>query len=229
VGDPGTCADALAVLAKYAITVPDAVRIHLESGRGETPKPDHPAFTRCETRLIATPQMALEAAARRAAELGLSAHILSDAIEGESRDVALVHAALARQVADRGQPFATPCVILSGGETTVTVRGTGSGGRNVEFLVALAKALNGHPAIHALAADTDGIDGAAEIAGALIDPSTPTRAAALGRRLADVLADNDGHGLFQALGDSVVTGPTLTNVNDFRAILIDSPADEPVA
>ncbi len=229
VGDPGSCADALAVLAKYAIAVPDAVRMHLESGRGETPKPDHPAFTRCETRLIATPQRALEAAARRATELGLTAHILSDAIEGESRDVALVHAAVARQVAERGQPFTRPCVILSGGETTVTVRGAGSGGRNVEFLVALAKALNGHPAIHALAADTDGIDGAAEIAGALIDPSTPTRAAAFGRRFADVLADNDGHGLFQALGDSVITGPTLTNVNDFRAILIDSPADKPVS
>ncbi|MDD2669407.1 glycerate kinase [Zoogloea sp.] len=228
VGDPGSCADALAVLAKYAIAVPDAVRAHLESGRGETPKPDHPAFAHCETRLIATPQMALEAAARCAAELGLTAHILSDAIEGESRDVALVHAALACQVAGRGQPFSSPCVILSGGETTVTVRGTGSGGRNVEFLVALAKALNGHPAIHALAADTDGIDGAAEIAGALIDPSTPTRAAALGRRLADVLSDNDGHGLFQALGDSVITGPTLTNVNDFRAILIDKPADKPL-
>jgi hydroxypyruvate reductase len=229
VGDPGSCADALAVLAKYAIAVPDAVRAHLESGRGETPKPDHPAFAHCETRLIATPQMALEAAARCAAELGLTAHILSDALEGESRDVALVHAALARQVAGRGQPFSSPCVILSGGETTVTVRGTGSGGRNVEFLVALAKALNGHPAIHALAADTDGIDGAAEIAGALIDPSTPTRAAALGRRLADVLADNDGHGLFQALGDSVITGPTLTNVNDFRAILIDTSTDKPVS
>ena len=224
VGDPTTCTDALAVFAKYAIPVPEAVRAHLESGRGESPKPDHPGFARCETRLIATPQGALEAAARRAAELGLTAHILSDAVEGESRDVAQVHAALARQVADRGQPFQAPCVILSGGETTVTVRGKGCGGRNVEFLVALAKSLNGHPAIHALAADTDGIDGAAEIAGAVIDPTTPLRAAAIGRRLAEVLADNDGHGLFQALGDSVVTGPTLTNVNDFRAILITPPA-----
>ena len=223
VGDPTTCAEALTVLDKYAIPLPAHVRAHLESARGESPKPGHPAFARCETRLIATPQQALEAAARRAHELGLSAHILSDAMEGESRHVARVHAALARQVADRGQPFVAPCVLLSGGETTVTVSGKGQGGRNVEFLVALAQALDGHPRVHALAADTDGVDGSLDIAGACIDPTTPARTLALGRRLADVLADNDGHGLFQALGDSVVTGPTLTNVNDFRAILIDAP------
>ena len=218
--DPTTCADALAVLAKYGIEAPGAVRGLLESGAGESPKPGHPAFARGEVRLLATPQLALEAAAVAARAAGIPAHILSDAIEGESRDVARVMAALARQVADRGQPFTPPCVLLSGGETTVTVRGAGRGGRNVEFLAALALALDGHPSIHALAADTDGVDGQAEVAGAWIDPSTASRARALGHPLPEVLARNDAHSLFAALGDQVVTGPTLTNVNDFRAILI---------
>jgi hydroxypyruvate reductase len=170
--------------------------------------------------MVATPQMALEAAAARARELGWPAHILSDAIEGEARDVGLVHAALAKQVAAHDQPFAAPCVILSGGETTVTVRGKGRGGRNVEFLLSMALALKEHPGIHALAADTDGVDGAEEIAGAVIGPDTLARARAAGLLPAAALADNDGHGFFQALGDSLVTGPTLTNVNDFRAILV---------
>ena len=221
--DTGTCADALAILARHRIEISAAVRHHLESGAGETPKPGQGGLDSAEVRLLATPQMALEAAAACADSMGLRAHVLSDAIEGESRDVAFALAAIARQVADRGQPFTAPCVLLSGGETTVTVRGTGCGGRNVEFLTALAHALRGHPQIHALAADTDGVDGAAELAGAIINPSTPARALAAGRPLLRVLDDNDGHGLFQALGDSLDTGPTLTNVNDFRAILITAP------
>ncbi|HEX6362553.1 MAG TPA: MOFRL family protein, partial [Albitalea sp.] len=155
-----------------------------------------------------------------APEAGLAAHILGDAIEGEAREVGTALAGIARQVADRGQPVAPPCVLLSGGETTVTVRGAGRGGRNVEFLLALGIALDGHPRIHALAGDTDGVDGREDIAGAVLAPDTLARARSLGLRPRDRLADNDGHGFFGALGDSVVTGPTLTNVNDFRAILV---------
>ena len=201
-----------------------AILDYLRTGHGETPKPGNPAFAGDIARLVATPQMALEAAAARARELGWPAYILSDAIEGEARDVGLVHAALAKQVAAHNQPFSAPCVILSGGETTVTVRGKGRGGRNVEFLLAMAVALKGHPRIYALAADTDGVDGAEEIAGAMISPDTLVRARAAGLLPAAALADNDGHGFFQALGDSLVTGPTLTNVNDFRAILVMPPA-----
>ncbi|MDQ5903796.1 MAG: glycerate 2-kinase, partial [Pseudomonadota bacterium] len=218
--DATTCADALAVLEKYRIPVSPAILDYLRAGNGETPKPGDPAFAGGIARMVATPQMALEAAAARARELGWPAHILSDAIEGEARDVGLVHAALAKQVAAHNQPFPAPCVILSGGETTVTVRGKGRGGRNVEFLLSMAVALKGHPGIHALAADTDGVDGAEEIAGAVIGPDTLARARAAGLLPAAALADNDGHGFFQALGDSLVTGPTLTNVNDFRAILV---------
>jgi len=221
--DATTCADALAVLEKYQLPASPAILDYLKSGHGETPKPDNPAFANGLARIVATPQIALEAAAARARELGYPAHILSDAIEGEARDVALVHAALAKQVATRNQPFAAPCVILSGGETTVTVRGRGRGGRNVEFLLALALALKGQAGIYALAADTDGVDGAEEIAGAVIDPTTLARAAAVGILPTAALADNDGHGFFGALGDAIVTGPTLTNVNDFRAILVMPP------
>jgi hydroxypyruvate reductase len=153
---------------------------------------------------------------------GLAVHILSDAIEGEARDVGKVLAAVAAQVATHGQPVAAPCILLSGGETTVTVRGSGRGGRNVEFLLSLAVALDGHPRIHALAGDTDGVDGREEIAGAYSGPDSIARAWNLGLRPRDMLADNDAHTLFSALGDSVVTGPTLTNVNDFRAILIEA-------
>jgi hydroxypyruvate reductase len=224
--DSTTCADALAVLEKFKIPVSPAILDYLRTGHGETPKPGNPAFAGNIARLVATPQMALEAAAARARELGWPAYILSDAIEGEARDVGLVHAALAKQVAAHNQPFAAPCVILSGGETTVTVRGKGRGGRNVEFLLAMAVALKGHPLIYALAADTDGVDGAEEIAGAMISPDTLVRARAAGLLPAAALADNDGHGFFQALGDSLVTGPTLTNVNDFRAILV-MPGQKP--
>ena len=221
VADPTTCADALAILRRYAIDVPPRALDLLESAEGESLKPGDPRLPSIDTRFIATPQMALEAAAAVAREAGLTPYILGDAIEGEARDVAKTMAGIARQVARRGQPFEPPCVLLSGGETTVTVRGRGRGGRNVEFLLALAIALDGAPGIHALAGDTDGVDGQEEIAGALLAPDTLARAWAKGLRPRDRLDDNDGHGFFAALDDSVVTGPTLTNVNDFRAIVID--------
>ena len=222
VADPTTCADALAIVQRYGIELPAPVREVLQSGRGESVKPGDPRLARAETRMIATPQMALEAAAAVAREAGYAAHILGDAIEGEARDVGKVLAAIALQVADRSQPFTAPCVLLSGGETTVTVRGNGRGGRNVECLLSMAIALGGHPRIHALAGDTDGVDGQEEIAGAIVAPDTLARAWSQGLNPNERLDDNDGHGLFEAVGASVVTGPTLTNVNDFRAIMVDS-------
>jgi len=218
--DPTTCADALDVVRRHAIALPPAVREVLETGRGESPKPGDPRLVRAETRLVATPQMALEAAASVARDAGVAAHILGDAIEGEARDVGTVMAGIALQVARRGQPVRPPCVLLSGGETTVTVRGHGRGGRNVEFLLSLGIALAGHPRIHAMAGDTDGVDGLEEIAGAVLSPDTLACASAKGLRARDALADNDCHGFFGALGDAVITGPTRTNVNDFRAILV---------
>jgi glycerate 2-kinase len=188
--------------------------------RGESVKPGDERLARCETRMIATPQMALEAAALVAREAGITPYILGNAIEGEARDVGKAMAGIALQVAEYGQPFARPCVMLSGGETTVTVRGQGRGGRNVEFLLSLGLALEGRAGIHALAGDTDGVDGQEEIAGAVLAPDTLERAWGLGIKPADSLQDNDGHGFFGALGDSVVTGPTLTNVNDFRAVMV---------
>jgi len=220
VADPTTCEDALNILRRYAIDVPPAVRDLLESGRGESVKPGDARLARAEVRMIATPQMALEAAAALARSRGFPPHILGDAIEGEARDVGTVLAGIAAQVADRSQPFTAPCVLLSGGETTVTVRGKGRGGRNVEFLLSLAVALDGHARIFAIAGDTDGVDGQEEIAGAVIAPDTLARAWRLKLRPKDMLADNDGHTFFQTLGDSIITGPTLTNVNDFRAIMI---------
>lgn len=221
VADPTTCANALAIIKRYGINVPTSVMELLVSGRGETPKPGDLRLDGIQTHIIATPQMALEAAATVAAAAGVPAYILGDAIEGEARDVGKVMAGIALQVAARDQPFRAPCVLLSGGETTVTVRGTGRGGRNVEFLLSLAVALKGYPGIHALAGDTDGVDGQEEIAGAYLAPDTLARARARGIRPEDRLTVNDGHGFFASLGDSIVTGPTLTNVNDFRAILID--------
>jgi hydroxypyruvate reductase len=183
-------------------------------------KPDDPRLAGASARVIAAPQRALEAAADVARRAGVTPFILGDAIEGEAREVGKVMAGIALQVARYGQPFRAPCVLLSGGETSVTVRGSGRGGRNVEFLLALALALDGCPGVDALAGDTDGVDGQEEIAGACISPDTLARARALGLKPQDVLADNDAHTLFTALGDSVVTGPTLTNVNDFRAVLV---------
>ncbi len=220
VGDPTSCADALAILKRYEIEVPDRVREHLESGRGETVKPDDPRLADADIRMTAAPLMALEAAAERARSFGLAAHILGDDIEGEARDVGKVMAGIARLTARRGKPFSPPCVLLSGGETTVTVKGDGKGGRNVEFLLSLGIALAGDARIHALAGDTDGVDGMEEIAGGYLAPDTLARARKSGINPLESLANNDGHGFFSALGDSVVTGPTLTNVNDFRAILI---------
>ena len=220
VPDPTTCEDALAILRRYAIEVPANVRRLLESGEGETVKPGDPRLAGIETRMIATPQMALEAAAVVAREARVSAYILGDRLEGEARDVGTVMGGIALQVADRRQPFAPPCVLLSGGETTVTVRGSGRGGRNVEFLLALGISLHGHSGIHAVAGDTDGVDGLEEIAGAYLAPDSIERAWSKGINPKDSLANNDGHRFFEALGDSVITGPTLTNVNDFRAILI---------
>jgi hydroxypyruvate reductase len=221
VADPTTCADALAIVERYRIDIPHAVRELLTGGRGESVKPGDPRLARSELRIITAPQIALEAAAAVARAAGVAVHILGDSLEGEARDLGKAMAGIARQVALRGQPFATPCVLLSGGETTVTVRGQGRGGRNVEFLLSLAITLDGLAGVHAIAGDTDGVDGAEEIAGALCAPDTLARAWALGVSPRTSLDANDGHGFFQALGDSVVTGPTLTNVNDFRAILIE--------
>jgi glycerate 2-kinase len=235
VADSSTCAEALAVLRHYGIEVPSAILKALEQGVLETPKPGHPAFTSHTLHTIATPQQALEAAAQLARQAGLAAHILSDSMEGESREVGSVHAALARAVAQRAQPFAPPCVILSGGETTVTLkpRATGEGqgrdgregregrgGRAGEFCMGLAHALQAQPGVYALAADTDGIDGVQNNAGAYVLPTTLARAQALGLSLPDHLQRNDAYAYFEALGDLFITGPTYTNVNDFRAILV---------
>jgi glycerate 2-kinase len=219
--DATTFADSRAILARYGITEPAAVIRHLDTAADETPKPGDPRFARNSVAMIATPQMSLEAAAAVARAAGIEPMILSDCIEGEARDVARVMAGIARQVATHGQPLKAPAVLISGGETTVTVRGTGRGGRNVEFLLALAIALRGAPRISAVAGDTDGIDGREETAGAFIFPDTLDRARALGITPAASLDNNDGHAFFEALGDQLVTGPTLTNVNDFRAILIE--------
>ena len=219
VADPTTCSDALAILDRHVIPVPPLVREILASQRGETPKPGDPRLN-VETRLVAAPQASLEAAAGIARAAGLDVYILGDAIEGEAKEVGTVMAGIVRQVVQRDQPFAKTCVLLSGGETTVKVTGGGRGGRNVEFLLALGIALDGLPGVHALAGDTDGVDGVEEIAGAILRPESLARARSLGLRPRESLADNDGHGFFAALGDAVVTGPTLTNVNDFRAVLI---------
>ena len=226
VPDATTCAEALAILDRYRIEVPAAIRAQLEDGTLETPKPGDAVFDGHVTHLIATPQQSLEAAAAVARAAGIEAHILSDEMEGESREVGKVQGALARAVARRGMPFARPCVILSGGETTVTIRprqpgqAKGRGGRAGEFCLGLAGALAGQPDVWALAADTDGIDGIEDNAGAFVTPDTLARAGATGRKLTDHLDRNDAYGYFDAIGDLLITGPTHTNVNDFRALLI---------
>jgi glycerate 2-kinase len=222
VPDPTTFADARAVLAKYGIAEPARVLRHLERGEDETPKPGDPRLAHARTVMIATPQMSLETAAAVACQAKVAPLILGNAIEGEAREVGRVMAGIARQAALYGQPAAAPVALLSGGETTVTLRGDGRGGRNVEFLLALAIELGGLPGVFALAADTDGIDGAEEVAGAIVTPDTLARADSLGVSAKERLADNDGHSFFKTLGDQVITGPTLTNVNDFRAILVTS-------
>jgi glycerate 2-kinase len=229
VPDPTTFADARAILAKYKIEPPPAVAAHLAAARDESPKPGDPRLAHTAYRLIATPQAALEAAAAAARAAGITPVILGDAIEGEAKDVALVHAAIARQAA-AGRlivgdgALELPIVLLSGGETTVTVRGKGRGGRNAEFLLALAVALNGASGIHAIACDTDGIDGTEDNAGAILAPDSFTRASQAHVNLKAKLAQNDAYSAFEALGDLIITGPTRTNVNDFRAILITPEA-----
>lgn len=220
VADPTSFADARAILARYGIDGPAPVIAHLEAALEETPKPGDPRLARCETHLIASPQQSLLAAAAVARKAGITPIILGDSLEGEARDVGIVMAGIARQVVQHGQPAAAPCVLISGGETTVTVRGTGRGGRNVEYLLSLAVKLGGQRDLHALAGDTDGVDGAEEVAGAVIDPTSLARARAAGLDPIASLDNNDAHTLFQVLGDQIVTGPTLTNVNDFRAVLV---------
>ncbi|MDX1711907.1 MAG: glycerate kinase [Rhodovibrionaceae bacterium] len=220
VPDPTTFADARAILSKYGIEPPAAVGRHLEAAAEETPKPGDPRLERSEAHLIARPQDALLAAAELAEDAGVTAIVLGDAIEGEARDVAKVMAGIAAQVRRHGQPAAAPAVLLSGGETTVTIKGEGRGGRNAEFLLALTVSLNGMPGVYAIAGDTDGIDGTEDNAGALAGPDSLERAAEAGCDAKAMLANNDGYGFFDALDDLVITGPTLTNVNDFRAILI---------
>jgi hydroxypyruvate reductase len=226
VPDATSCSEALEILSRYKIEVPALVLAMLEQGLLETPKPADPAFDGHALHLIATPQQSLEAAASAARAAGLNAYIVSDEIEGESREVGKVHAALARAVATKDQPFQKPCVILSGGETTVTIRpqapGTlrGRGGRAGEFCLGLALALQGQAGVYALAADTDGIDGIEDNAGAYVDPTTLRRAHAMGLKLQVHLDRNDAYPYFAALNDLVTTGPTHTNVNDFRAVLV---------
>lgn len=221
VADPSNCEDALAIVRRYGIELPAHMLKVLSSGAGESVKPADPRIARVETRMVAAPMQALQAAATVALRHGYTPYILGDAIEGEARDVGKVLGAIALQVAERGEPFVRPCALLSGGETTVTLRGQGRGGRNVECLLSLALATQGHPRIHALMGDTDGVDGIEEIAGALIGPHTLQEAFAKGLSPRANLDANNGHGFFQTLGDSVITGPTLTNVNDFRVILIN--------
>ncbi len=221
VADASTCADALAICERYGIALPPAAIEGLRSGAFETPKPGDACFAGHEFRMLATPQMSLQAAAEAARALGIEAHVLSDEIEGESREIGRMHAALARSVARRGEPFARPCVILSGGETTVSVKHKGGrGGRATEFLLGCALALQGEPGVHVLAADTDGIDGVEDNAGAFVTPDTLARAAALGVSARDKLDANDAYNFFAPLGDLLVTGPSFTNVNDFRALAI---------
>ena len=227
VPDATTLADARAVIEKYRIDISPAVRKHLADPANETPKPGDKRFAKVSNILIATPQSSLDAAARISAEAGFAPLILGNAIEGEARECGIVHAGVALQAAGYGQPAHPPCAIISGGETTVTVRGKGRGGRNAEFLLSLAIALSGRAGISALAADTDGIDGSEDNAGAIIGPDTLERAGAAGLDLAARLADNDAYSAFSALGDLIVTGPTRTNVNDFRAILVAEGKLEP--
>jgi len=221
VADPTTREQALAILNKYRIEVPAPVRARLESPACETPKPGDPRLANGETQVIATAQQALQAAASYAREHGVTPLVLGDSIEGESRDIAYMHAAIARQIAQHGEPVQRPCVILSGGETTVTVRGDGRGGRAAEFLLALASVLDADQlGAWALACDTDGIDGTEDNAGAWFGPDLPARAAERRLASADFLARNDGYSYFAALDRLIVTGPTRTNVNDFRAIYL---------
>jgi hydroxypyruvate reductase len=220
VADPTTLSDARKILATYGIEAAPSITRALADPSFETPKPGDERLVSAEMVLIATPQLALEAAAKKSLDRGITPLILGDSIEGESREVAQVMAGIAKQVCRHGQPVVRPCVLLSGGETTVTLKGKGRGGRNTEFLLALAIALDGLAEVSAIACDTDGIDGSENNAGCIIRADTLCRARALGLDAEAYLADNDAYSFFEALGDLVISGPTLTNVNDFRAILI---------
>ena len=222
IADSTTCLDALAILDKYQIAINDRIREQLLKGTYESIKPNDERLALATTKLIATPQMALEAAAKRAQELGINSLILGDSVEGEAKEVAKVMAGITRQVRTFGQPIKPPCLLLSGGETTVTLSGNGVGGRNVEFLLALAIQLQGQSGISAIACDTDGVDGAADIAGAIITEHSLNDANKKGLDASAFLMNNDAHTFFEKIGQSVVTGPTMTNVNDFRAIFIDT-------
>ncbi len=221
VPDPTTTDEAMAILERYGIPISGPVRDLLNSNASESPKPGDPAFDRCEYRLIATPGMSMDAAAAVAARHGYTPIVLGDDIEGESKTIAEEHRRLVRQIRTHGKPATPPVALISGGETSVVVRGSGRGGRNVEYLLALAIGLRRAPGVYAIAGDTDGIDGIADNAGATIGPETLVRAHRAGLDPSRFLADNDGHTFFETLGDIVKTGPTFTNVNDFRAILVD--------
>lgn len=221
VPDPTTSAEALKIIDHYQISVSETVRNWLQSSESETPKPGDPCFEHCQFKLIATPRHALEAAAQYAQACGVTPLVLGDNIEGEAKEVAKVMAGIAEYIAIADQPVKKPCVILSGGETTVTLKGNGRGGRNAEYLLSLACCLKGKEGIFALAADTDGIDGSEDNAGALITPNTYQKSLENGLDMHAMLANNDGYGFFSAMGDLLVTGPTRTNVNDFRAIYIE--------
>ncbi|MGO1118505.1 glycerate kinase type-2 family protein [Rhodovibrionaceae bacterium A322] len=220
VADSTSSQDALAILEKYDLDVPDEILRHLKDPASENPKPGDRRLSRSQQVLIARPQDSLEAAAKAAEAQGLNCLILGDALEGEAREVAQVLAGIAKQVRRHGQPAAAPLVLLSGGETTVTLKGKGRGGRNAEFLLALAVALDGWEGIHAIACDTDGIDGSEDNAGAFLSDDLLARARQEGLDPKAYLADNDAYSFFQAMNELLVTGPTRTNVNDFRAILI---------
>ncbi len=220
VPDPTTFADALAIIAKYNMHLPASVMAHLKAGMDETPKPGDARLAKARAHLIASPQASLEAAAAVASTYGVTPLILGDSLEGEARELGIMMAGMALQARRFAQPAKPPCVLISGGEGTVTIRGKGVGGRNVEFLLSLATKLHGAAGISAIACDTDGVDGGAEVAGAIVTPDTLQQARAMGLDLAAMLANNDAHTFFAAMGDQVITGPTRTNVNDFRAILI---------
>ncbi|MFT9377033.1 glycerate kinase type-2 family protein [Komagataeibacter saccharivorans] len=220
VPDAAGVQDALAAVRRYGMTLPPAIMHSLNTATAQAPSPDDPRFQRNTVHVIASASLSLEAAARTAEREGIPAAILSDSVEGEARDVAQVHAAIAREIVQRNRPFTRPALLLSGGETTVTLKGHGKGGRNSEFALSLAIGISGVEGIHALAADTDGIDGSEDNAGAFVDTFTATRLYQRGMDPASLLRRNDAWTAFSALGDLFVTGPTGTNVNDFRAILI---------
>ena len=222
--DPSTYQDALDIIARYGVRAPATVLAHLERGmRGEiaeTPKPEDRLFQRVENRVIATAQDSLQAAAACFRAQGITPVILGDSVTGEASEVAKVYGALTRQIRSHGEPFKPPLALISGGECTVTVRGAGRGGRCSEFLLSLALELDGMPNVYALACDTDGIDGSEDNAGAVLAPDSLARAAVTGLSAKKLLANNDGYSFFEALKDLVLTGPTRTNVNDYRAILM---------